>query len=469
MGSSDESYAPGSFRDPHGRVLAGAGDVVRLLDATAAAEWRALRESAFLRDAMDRGRIVRTRELGRLPEAASDPRWTLALEHERVPFLCWPYEWPFGMMKDAALLHLDLLLEALAAGFTMKDGSAYNVQWRGVRPCFIDLGSFVRNARGGPWVGYAQFCRTMLSPLLLQAHLDVDFQPLLRGSIDGLDAAFVSRLFGGARRLRRGVLTHVYLQARLEDRLGAADRDVRGELAAAGFDQRLVESNVRRMRRLIASLEWRRGRSEWSEYDSEHGYGEDDLRRKEAFVRDAVARLAPELCWDLGANTGRYSAIAAAHSRWVVAADADVLAVERHYRRLRRQGPANVLPIVFDVADPSPGLGFRGRERAGLEERGRPAMVLALALVHHLAIGSNLPLEALVAWLAGATTRGLVIEFVDREDPRVQRMLRDRDGDDANYCRERFESALGRHFEVEASLALEGRHRRLYRCSKRPA
>jgi hypothetical protein len=465
--SSADGFAEGSFRDRHSRVLHRDGRVVRVMDESAAADWHDLAKSAFLVEAMAQGRVTPTREVELAAADISDPRWVLALEHEPIPFLSWPYEWSFGMLRDAALLHLELLGEALDAGFTMKDGSAYNLQWTGVRPSFIDLGSFERWRSGEPWAGYRQFCQLMLFPLLLQSHLDVDFQPLLRGSLEGLDAGFVNKAFGLGRRFRKGVFAHVYLQSALTARVADTERDVKKDLKSAGFSQELVKTNARRMRKLIEGLSWKRSRSEWGDYTQEHNYSDADHERKAAFVRDAAARCQPGLCWDLGANTGQFSAIAAEHSDYVIAADVDSLAVERHYRKLRSDGPTNVLPIVFDIADPSPALGWRRAERGALEDRGRPDLILALALIHHLVISANLPMQEVIAWLGGLTRRALVIEFVSREDGMVKRLLRNREDQYHDYRPEVFETCLREHFEIESSLEVNEGRRRLFHCRKR--
>lgn len=384
MTTQETGFVEGSFRDRHSRVLRSGDRIIRVLDERAAREWRSLGDSGFLGEAMKQGHVVGTREtdLADAGLAESESRWTMALEHDVIPFLSWPFEWSFGMLKDAALLHLELLGKALDVGFTMKDGSAYNLQWHGPKPCFIDLGSFERWRDAEPWAGYRQFCQLMLFPLLVQSHLDLDFQPLLRGSIEGLDAATTDRIFGLSRRFRKGVFTHVYLQARLSRSLGDTRRDIRKELKSAGFSQELVKTNVKRMHRLVEKLEWRRSRSEWGDYTEEHNYSDDEHRRKAEFVRDAVSKERPDLCWDLGANTGQFSAIAAEHSERVISLDTDSLAVERHYQRLKEKGPNHILPLVYDIADPSPALGWRGLERPPLEGRDRPDLILALALVH---------------------------------------------------------------------------------------
>ena len=372
------------------------------------------------------------------------------LRHERVPFVSWPFEWPFSMLRDAALLILDLVGRGVGEGVILKDGTPYNVQWRGSVPTFIDIGSFERLREGEPWFGYRQFCMQCLFPLMLQSYRDVPFRPLLRGQLDGIPPEQMSRLLSFRDRFRRGVLTNVVLHARLERGHGErSSTEARRELKRAGFKPELIKANADRLARLVRRLDWRPRGSEWSEYREISTYGDEELAAKERFVEAAVAGSRPGTVWDLGANDGRFSRIAAEGGAYVVAIDGDEVAIERLYRELREAGDERILPLALDLVDSSPGLGWRGAERPRLEERGRPDLVLALALVHHLTIGGNVPVADVVDWLAGLGTR-LVVEFPTREDPMVERLLaRKRPGAHPDYELEGFERELEGRLEVE--------------------
>jgi hypothetical protein len=293
-----------------------------------------------------------------------------------------------------------------------------------------------------------------LYPLLLQAYRGIAPQPLLRGSLEGIEPAQARALLP---RFRRGVLTHVVLHDRLERKHADRRRDVRSELKAAGFRKELIEANVRRLRRLVERLAPKRGRSAWADYREATPYSDEDTARKERFVREAgPARLA----WDLGANDGHFARVLEADA--VIAVDSDERVVGELYAALRQEGSRTILPLVADLADPSPGLGWRGVERRRLEDRGHPDLVLALALVHHLAIGRNVPFEELVDWLRGLGAR-LVIEFADRDDPMVERLLAAKRAEThESYGRDSFERALGEGFEVERREELGSGTRTLY-------
>ena len=459
---------PGSFRDRDSRVVVGPEAVYRALSATGAEDWRALSASPLLERLQSDGSLIGTEEVGldALAGAASEilPEGTeTVLRHDRIPFVSYPYEWTFSMLRDAAALQLDLLLDSLEEELILKDATPYNVQFRGTEAVFIDVGSFERLREGEPWAGYRQFCMLFLNPLLLQAYRDMPFQPWLRGSIDGITPSEAVRLFKLRDRFRRGVLTHVALHARLERRYEGHDAgEVKEDLKKANFKSELIKANVARLRKLVGKLSWKAGETAWTNYRVDNTYSDDDALRKAEFVKEAAAATRPALTWDMGCNDGAYSRIAAESSEYVVAFDYDHATVDALYRSLRDEGDRQILPLVANLADPSPGLGWRGLERRPLEARGKPDLVLALALVHHVSITANVPLAEFCDWLTdlGAT---VVIEFPKRDDPMVKRLLSGkREGANADYQLETFERLLNDRFDVERSEELPSGMRVLY-------
>jgi hypothetical protein len=456
---------PGSFRDRDSRVVVAPDAVYRALSGTGADDWRALANSPLLERLTSDGSLIGTEEVGpaALGEAAADilPEGTeTVLRHERVPFVSYPYEWSFGMLRDAALLQLDIELASLDEGLTLKDATPYNVQFRGSAPVFIDVGSFERLREGEPWTGYRQFCMLFLYPLLLQAYKEIPFQPWLRGAIDGITPTEAARFFNFRDRFRRGVLTHVALHARLERRYEARDTgEVKEELKKKKIRTELIKTNVRK---LVSKLSWKAGDTAWTNYRQDCTYSDADAEQKAAFVREAVASARPGLTWDMGCNDGAYSRIAAEHSEYVVAFDYDQATVDALYRSLQADDERRILPLVANLADPSPGLGWRGLERRTLEDRGTPDLVLALALVHHVSITANIPLAEFLDWLRELDAT-VVIEFPKREDPMVKRLLSGkREGSNADYQLETFERLLGERFDVERTESLPSGTRNLY-------
>jgi hypothetical protein len=454
---------PASFRDPSGSVLYVDGRVLRGLDAEAAADWRSLAATRFFPRLLREGRAVATEEVdsASLPRDAGLDGFALVLEHERIPFVSYPHEWTFEMLRHAAELHLEILLAALGDDMTMKDGYALNVQWRGASPVFIDIGSFER-LRAGPWAGYRQFCQTFLFPLLLQAYLDVPFQRYLRGHLEGLPPSDMRKILGGRHLARKGVLRHVHLQALMEARVKAGTESVKKELAGAGFGKELTKATVTKLLALVRGLRSKRSTSGWASYRTTCSYSDADRSAKEHFVEAAVSGRRPGLVWDLGSNDGAYAKLAARHADYVVAADGDDVVVDSLYRSLREGGPANVLPLVIDLVDPTPGRGWRGKERAAFTDRARPDLVMGLALVHHLAIGANVPLAQVVEWFH-SFGGDVVIEFVEPHDPMARRLLGNKPaGMYGDYRRDAFEALLERSFRVDRTESLPSGSRTLY-------
>jgi hypothetical protein len=456
------SLEPGSFRDWDSRVFYDDGRVLRALSDDGLADWQALAGSRLFREAVAEGKLVETSVAERPIDGAAG-----VLEHARIPFVSYPYEWTFAMLREAALLQLELLRRALDESLILKDASSYNVQWRGTKPVFIDVGSFERLREGEPWAAYRQFCMLYLNPLLLQAYKGVDFRPWLRGSLGGITPVEARNVLGGRDVFRRGVLTNVALHARLERKHHESSKDVKTELKRAGFKKELIVANVRRLEKLVRGLEWKPGASEWSGYEATTSYDEADAQRKEEFVREVVQTRRWSLVWDIGCNEGRHSRIAAENADHVVALDGDAAVVDRLYRALAAEGSERILPLAVDVTDPSPALGWQGLERRTLDDRGRPELTLCLAVLHHVVISGNVPVPEFLSWLAELGT-ALVIEFPTRDDPRVAALLqRKKQGAHPDYDREPFERALAERFEILRTEQLSSGTRILYHAQPR--
>jgi SAM-dependent methyltransferase len=457
--SAPAGLEPGSFRDPESRVFYAGDEVYRALSAEGLSDFEALEATGLL----DGERVVpteRARDVAALRGLlVHEP--AAVLRHERIPFVSYPYEWTFSMLKDAALLQLDLLLAGLEHDMVLKDSTPYNVQFRGARPTFVDVGSFERIREGEPWVGYRQFCMLYLYPLLLQSAKGVPFHPWLRGSIDGIRPSEIRPLMNFRDRFRQGVFTNVILHARLEERYADKPQQVKDEVKRV-FKKELFVANVRKMRKLVERLTWDPPAGVWTAYGERNSYTDDDARRKDEFVRGVATSRHWNLVWDIGCNNGRYSRIAAEGARTVVAVDADQGPVELLYRDLRGEAEERIIPLTMNLADPSPGLGWRGLERKSMPDRGTPDLVLALALVHHVAISANVPVKEFIDWLASLGS-ALVIEFPTREDPMVKQLLAPkRDGLHPDYELGFFERTLAESFEIERTERLESGTRVLY-------
>ena len=426
----------------------------RVLTENGLADWECLAAAMFFTREVATGRLIAT-------ELAPESEWPAGawglLAHARVPFWSYPYEWSFTMLKAAALLQLQLLGAALDEGLTMKDATPYNITFRGVSPVFIDVGSFRQYERGEPWLGYGQFCRMFLYPLMMRAHGGIAFQPLMRGSLDGITPDHIRSVIRGSRLLRPGAILDVVMQARAERTLAASKRDLRAELSTAGFSIDMIKSNVKRLTSVIEKTVWQSRASTWSDYNT-CAHVSTQRGPKEDFVRTVVDSTRRRLVWDLGANDGHFSRLAAGNADLVVAADADELVVDRLFQSLTEVGPGNVLPLVFDLADPSPGLGWRSQERRRLEDRGSPDLVLLLAVIHHLVISANLPLAEIIEWLASLRAE-VVFEWVPPDDPMARQIAVNKRKHEihADYTEDSLRALLRDRFEIRTELPIEQR------------
>ena len=462
MSGSSLRFEPGSFRDRHGRVLVAGDRIYRVLGAQASADWQRLANSRLFEKNVASGRLIGTVAAESAEVAPFDMSdWEAIVRHDKVEVISYPYEWTFGMLRDAALLQLELLLEGLEEDLMVRDSTPYNVQWRGVQPVFIDTPSFGQLDPGCPWLGYRQFCQLFLNPLMLQAYLDVPFQPWLRGNLDGIDPEIFRKLFRFTDVFRPGVLAHVFLQSSLESSESRTSEALRQEMREAGMHKQLIKSVVSKLHKLVSGMRWKPARSRWSGYTEARGYADVDLTVKEAFVRQACQREPLGTCWDLGANDGRFSLIAAEAAQAVLALDSDSLVLERLYQRLKESKVRNVLPLYFNFADPSPGLGWRKSERRPLSARSRPDLILCLAVFHHLVITANIPLEDLLDYLHSFGCR-LVVEFVTREDAMVKALLTSKDDPFLDYDLARFESWIQGRFSLVERRILPGGTRVLF-------
>jgi hypothetical protein len=456
---------PGSFRDRNGRVFYGPDAVYRTLSAQAFKEWENLTGKAFFKKYHADGRIVSTEqvslELEKLPFEILGEEVNF-LKHDKIPFLSYPYEWSFGMLKDIALFQLELISSALEEDMILKDSSAYNFQWDGSRPVFIDIPSFETLRPGEPWVGYRQFCQMFLYPLFLQAYKDVPFHPWIRGDIEGMEVEHFNKLMSFRDLFRPGVFTNAFLHSKFQTKYSQSNKNIKHSLQQIGFYKQLISRNVNKLNKIVSKLKWSRKKSQWSDYSETHNYDDRDFKEKTAFVEQVInSENRWSLVWDLGCNTGFFSRIASKNAEYTISMDADHMAVEQLYQNLKQEKNRSILPLCMSLNNPSPDQGWRGQERKNLLLRGAPDLTLCLALVHHMVITANIPLEEFVKWLAGLGT-SLIIEFVTKDDEMVKTLLRNKIDQYADYEIDFFERCLNSSFKVIQKAALQNGTRFLY-------
>lgn len=450
----------GSFRDPSGFVYTRDGTPYRQVNLGFRHQFEAFLASGLYDELTREGLLVPHEQVGLELSATSEA--FAVLRPERIAFISYPYEWSFGQLQDAALLTLEVQERALARGFTLRDSSAYNIQFQGGRPVFIDTLSFEPLEEGKAWAGYKQFCEHFLVPLTLMSTRDVRCGALLRSYLDGIPLDLGSRLLPRRSWASLASLLHIHLHAWAQSRYGGRT------IGSAVKDRRMSrEALVRLIKNLAAAtrrLSWSPSGTEWADYAADNSYSDAAARSKRGMVLGHLGDSPAGMVWDLGANTGEYSRAAREVASLVVSFDMDPAAVERNYRRLRTERENGILPLLLDLTNPSPAQGWAGHERLSLEERGPADAVLALALIHHLAIGHNLPLERIAGYLK-RLGRLLIIEFVPKTDSQVQRLLVSRPDIFPEYTKEGFEKAFGRHYDIQAAERIEDSERWLYRMS----
>jgi hypothetical protein len=459
------SRDPGSFRDRGGFVFRSDGVLYRQVDPVFAPHYSRLMHSGLYEELVrDRLMVAHTEDPIRMGDA---PAAHAVLRPDLIPFVSYPYEWCFSQLKAAALLTLELQRRAVARSMTLRDASAYNVQFVGTRPIFIDTLSFGEYLEGAPWVAYRQFCEHFLAPLALMAHTHHSLGNLARLHGDGIPLTLASGLLPLSTRARPGLLMHVHLHAKSAaraNRNGGSTRRTDGLMSRTAM-LGLVDS----LERTVNSIEWTPPATVWSDYDKQSNYSDDAQAHKRRTVAAMLtsAAQASELrtLWDLGANTGEYSRLAAGACANVISLDADHAVVERNFRASSTAAP-NILPLVQDLRSPSPGTGWSTTERRSLLDRGPADAALALALVHHLAIGANVPLASIAAFFA-RVCRSLIVEFVPKSDSQIQRMLAFREDVFDDYTQEAFERAFDAFFKVVRFVPIDGTLRGLYLMERR--
>jgi hypothetical protein len=399
-------------------------------------------------------------------DLAADPaRAHAVLRPAEVEFVSYPYEWSFGMLRDAALLTLAVETEARAHGFTLRDASSYNILFHRGRPILIDTLSIAPAVPEAPWRAYRQFCEHFLAPLAVMAHRDIRLGELLRANLDGIPLDLAARLLPGRTRLDLGLGSHIHLHARGQRRHQRAGDEAGAKARRTTVSRSRHEALIDSLRRTISGLEWQPTGTEWADYDA-GGSLDAASSAKDAIVRSMLEAAGGIVVWDLGANVGRHAAIGASLGRRVVAWDRDPAAVERHYRSVRERGEETILPLIVDLANPSPAIGWGLAERTSFVDRADADVVLALALVHHLAIARNVPL-ARIADLFARLGRNAIVEWVGRDDRMVRRLLATREDVFEDYTLDGFRGAFGARFELVDEQLIPGTDRRIIRMLRR--
>jgi len=432
---------PSSYRDPSGFIFLKEGVLYRQVNKVFAGDFDFFISSGCYE------KLVLQKLL--LPHEAiqenltGSPEWHITLKPEPAAFLSWPYEWSFDMLKDAALLTLRLVRESVASGLILKDAAPYNVQWHKGRLIFIDTLSFEKYNEAAPWIAYRQFCEQFLGPLLLMHYRKMPLHQLLLAWPEGIPLNIIRSLLPGSSKFSLHTYLHIHLNARISSKGRASKKP------AAKFSKQKLLNLITSLEALVNKLKLPAQKSAWSDYYDEASGRSDYLKAKKKIIGEWIDSVTGvTTAADLGANDGEFSRLAADRNIYTIAADFDPWCINNLYRSIKQSGQKNIQPLIADLSNPSPAIGFNNNERISFISRLKVDLCLALALIHHLCIGKNLSLEMTADFFSRIGRKALIIEFVPKSDEKVQLMLSVKKDIYTAYTEDNFKKTFSSYFQI---------------------
>ena len=460
--SKQTQFLPASFRDPAGHIFRQDGKIYRQINQSGKDDYELMMSSGLYDALVKRGLLISHKETSLTKLGIKDSRAYKAIMPEQIDFISYPYEWSFGMLKDAALLTIEIQKICLEHGMVLKDASAYNVQFIAGRPVFIDTLSFTKLSRQY-WHGYRQFCQHFLAPLALASRVDVRFISMLRDHIDGFPLDLTKRALGTRAKLLPGLFMHIVLHARSQQQYQKKRPAPNNfNLERAKISQIALANHLEKTVRKIAAP---KQITTWGDYykNADH-YNQSSFKKKGVIIKDYIGRVKPKTVWDIGGNDGTFSRIVlAAGAKSAVCFDFDYAAVESNYQQLQKDKNKNLLPLYLDLSSPSVNTGWAQQERDGLAERAEDtkSVVMALALMHHLAIQNNIPFASMRDYFA-RLGEYLIIEFVPKDDEKVKELLIAREDIFTEYSIENFEEVFLAKYNLVSKDEVKGTKRTMY-------
>ena len=459
----DARRIEGSFRDPSGFVFIEDGIIYRQVNRSYQQHYDRLISSGLYDRLTSLNYLVSHTEVDH-PPLRQDDAYKI-LRPQPIPFISYPYEWSFSQIKGAALATLAALKQSLLHDLILKDASAYNVQFLAGKPILMDTLSFEIYQEGQPWQGYRQFCQHFLAPLALMSYKDIRLSRLLREYIDGIPLDLAASLLPRRSFLNVGLLTHLHLHARAQRRYAGKPAP-----AVSSGNTRLGKRSLLNiadsLQSTIKRLAWNPGTTSWADYYAGDSYQETGFDSKVKTVASFIRKANPRQVWDLGANTGVFSRVASQCGLFTVSIDSDPGAVEANYLFSRQRQEENLHPLLVDLTNPSAASGWANSERESLVQRSRADCILALALIHHIAIANNVPLGKIARFFA-SLAEWAIVEFVPKSDKKVQQLLVARDDIFVDYTRSGFEREFGCVYDVVLSAPIEESQRLIYLLRRR--
>lgn len=449
-----------SFRDPSGFVFTHNGSVYRQINTYYQDDYELLKKSGLYDKLVSLQYLIPHTEEAPSGYTPSSDAWKV-IKPTKLPFISYPYEWCFSMVKDAALLTLSIQKLALKHNMSLKDASAFNIQFFNGKPILIDTLSFEAYEEGKPWVAYKQFVEHFLSPLCLMSYVDVRLNRLSSVFLDGIPVDVVSSMLPFRTRLNLSLLIHIYAHASSKKKF--SDKKLSTQEKSKVFSRRSLLGLIDNLEGTVKKLRWSPAGTQWAEYyeKDNNNYESESLKHKADLTEKFLKSVKPATVWDLGANTGVFSSIAAKNGASVISFDIDYGALEKHYHTIVEKKEKRVLPLFLDLTNPTPALGWAHEERESLLKRAPADTILALAVIHHLAISHNIPFSYLAS-LFSKLGKTLIVEFVDKQDSQVQKLLANRKDIFPNYTQDDFENTFKEFFTIQEAVPIQGSKRVLY-------
>lgn len=446
---------PSSFRDPSGFLFLKNKILYRQVNNIYKENYNYLMQSGLYKVLTESNLLVSHQEVD-TPPADSINAYKI-IKPEPISFISYPYEWCFSQLKEAALTTIKIQKIAIEFGMSLKDASAYNIQFKNGKPLLIDTLSFEKFKEGKPWISYRQFCQHFLSPLILMAYKDHRLNQLLKTFIDGIPLDLASKILPFYTRLIPRIAIHIHAHAFSQKHFSSRKVKMTDKKISHSSYLGLIEN----LESVLRKTKYRLKKSEWADYYDKTNYPQGAMENKREILEEFLNIINPKEVWDLGANIGMFSRVASNKGIKTISFDIDPVAVEKNYRECVSKKETNILPLFLDLTNPSPSIGWENRERMSLIERGPTDTVLALALLHHLAISNNLPFDKIASFLK-KICKSLIIEFIPKHDSQVQRLLATREDIFTNYRQEIFEKEFGRYFRVIQVVKIKNSERILY-------
>jgi len=445
----------GSFRDPSGFLFYQEDKLCRQINKIYQSDYAMLMESGLYQELAKENLIVQHKETEK-SFLDTEPGYKVICPQLIAP-ITYPYEWCFSQLKDAALLTLKIQKTALKYKMTLKDASAYNIQFTKGSPVFIDTLSFTKHQEGEPWIAYKQFCQHFLAPLSLMAYKDVRLSLLLREFIDGIPLDLASSLLPKKTYFSLGLTSHIHIHAKAQTHYKATGlKTNKRKMNLSGLLGLIdnLESTVKKLKFTFPD-------TAWSDYYTDTNYTKEGFEHKKQIIQSLTDKKPSSTLLDLGANTGCFSRCVSNKDTAIISSDMDPVAVEKNYLQCKTEKTEQILPLLINLDNPSPGLGWSLEERDSFLKRFQADTVMALALIHHLAIANNIPLNS-IAGFFHKLCKQLIIEFVPKEDSQVQRLLASREDIFSNYTQKDFENSFSSYFDICESIPVKESKRTIY-------